>query len=150
MFVLVLTLGVILYTIIYYILYYYILYIIYYILYLILYSSPFLPFLPFPLDSIKGIDHLSMFKGYTSISNNPSLRNPIFSINIPIILYVSVLTYTYLYSILLTQSNYPASSINQVIILNSCESKILKTSTLNLNTVTFIHILCESISFINS
>ena len=76
----------------YYIIYYtiihihIILYIIYYIIvisYTILFSSPlFLSLSPLPLNSIKGI-HLSMFKGYTSISNNPSLRNPsIFNIHL--------------------------------------------------------------------
>ena len=71
------------------------------LLYLILYSTLLLIYLPlllFPSPSFyKRNTHLSLII-------HLSLGNPIFSINIPIILYVSVLTYTYLYYPLLSYS----------------------------------------------
>ena len=66
---------------------------------ILFYSSPSLPLLisSFPSSSSSAP---SFYKRNTSISNNPSLRNPsIFNIHLShFILYVSALTYAYLYS----------------------------------------------------
>ena len=142
-------------VIIYYILYYILLYYYYIILllYLILYSSSLLfspnlssPLLP-PLSFPNLIIYLLPFRPYPSIGKESlfKLRRGIFLFHLPFPpIYFSILQCLFklhshskytcrvfhilIYILSFFQSNYPAFSINQVIILNSCKSKISKTN----------------------